>query len=601
MAALLFLLSRISGCWAQAPSRLTLRESVADTGSYAALTAQQPPTPDSLEGLWASTVAASPQIRGVLTVTRRPEGWSASVHGTAVPFQPHGDSIRFILPGNQGEFRGRVADGGSAIAGFWIQPAGVVIGAPYASPLLLMRVGPAIWRGSVVPLEDRFTLYARIERQPDGRLVAVFRNPEANIRGGAARLDVQRAVDSIRFTDPSSGSVQVQGTYDVTGHRLVLQYPPLSKPVILTPQRPERSAFYPRGLHARYRYRTPETLDDGWKTARAAAVGIDEARLTGLVQALSDTDPAAPGAPLIHSILVARHGRMVLEEYFLGFDRAQPHDLRSVSKIFGSVMLGAAIDRGLLPGGADTPVYRLLGYDSVANPDPRKSRITLAHLLTHSTGLACDDNGADLPGNENVMQSQQAQPDWYKYTLDLPLLHDPGQVYAYCSGTMNLVGGALHSVTRLWLPEAFRRYVAVPLGISRFYMNLMPGGDGYAGGGMFLLPRDLLKLGQVHLDGGVWNGHRVMSLRWVAQSTAWHIAAPDSSSDGYGWHRHTLRHAAHVYQEYEANGNGGQFLIVVPAFDLVVVFTAGNYNSYGIWRRFRDQLVADQIIAAVHE
>ena len=76
------------------------------------------------------------------------------------------------------------------------------------------------------------------------------------------------------------------------------------------------------------------------------------------------------------------------------------------------------------------------------------------------------------------------------------------------------------------------------------------------------------------------------------------IDAPNGTSDGYGWHRYTFVVGGKTYQEYEANGNGGQFLIVVPAFDLAVVFTAGNYNQYRIWRKFRDDLVPRYILAA---
>ena len=112
-------------------------------------------------------------------------------------------------------------------------------------------------------------------------------------------------------------------------------------------------------------------------------------------------------------------------------------------------------------------------------------------------------------------------------------------------------------------------------------------------------PRDLLKLGELHLRGGVWNGARVVSKRWVDESTAHQISVPNGSSDGYGWHRHTLQVGGRSYQEYEANGNGGQFLIVVPELDLAIVFTAGNYGQYNIWRKFRDELVPQYIMTAV--
>ena len=75
--------------------------------------------------------------------------------------------------------------------------------------------------------------------------------------------------------------------------------------------------------------------------------------------------------------------------------------------------------------------------------------------------------------------------------------------------------------------------------------------------------------------------------------------APDSSHDGYAWHLHTLTHDGKAYREYDASGNGGQLMIVLPELDIVVAFTAGNYNRYRIWRKFRDELVPQYIIGAL--
>lgn len=154
-----------------------------------------------------------------------------------------------------------------------------------------------------------------------------------------------------------------------------------------------------------------------------------------------------------------------------------------------------------------------------------------------------------------------------------------------------------------WLPHFFDEHVAAPLQISHYAINLTPTGDAYGGGGIQMRPRDLLKFGQAFLDGGVWNGRRLVSEDWVKRSTAHQIAVPNGTpnagSDGYGWHRHTLHADGRNYQEYEANGNGGQFLIVIPELQLTVVFTAGNYLQYGIWRKFRDELVPQYVIPAI--
>ncbi len=128
-------------------------------------------------------------------------------------------------------------------------------------------------------------------------------------------------------------------------------------------------------------------------------------------------------------------------------------------------------------------------------------------------------------------------------------------------------------------------------------MNLMPNGDAFAGGGAYLRPRDLLKLGQVYVNGGTWNGERIVSRRWVELSTTKQMDVPDGTSDGYGWHLKSLPAKGREWPVYYASGNGGQLVVVVPELDLVVGFTAGNYMRYPIWRDFRDVLVPEVIEA----
>ncbi|HEY5087938.1 MAG TPA: serine hydrolase, partial [Gemmatimonadaceae bacterium] len=348
-----------------------------------------------------------------------------------------------------------------------------------------------------------------------------------------------------------------------------------------------------------YEYRVPqERLQDGWQTARASEVGLDEEKLAEFVRAIEATDPVAPRAPAIHSLLVARHGKLVLEEYFAGYDATRVHDLRSASKTFTSVMLGVAMHQKNVISPA-TRIYSIFpNTEKLVAADPRRAEITLGQLLTHSSGLACDDDDDASPGNEDRLQTQKAQPDWYRYTLELPVVHQPGTLYAYCSAGLNLAAGVIARATKSWLPAFFDQSIAQPLRIDHYAINLTPSGQMYGGGGVQMRPRDLLKFGQLYLDGGMWNGHRIVDKSWVATSTSQQVTN-QNGSDGFAWHRYSLKARGRAYQEYEASGNGGQFLIVVPELDIAVVITAGNYGQYGIWRTFRDELVPKYILGAV--
>ena len=570
------------------------------------LTGQAPVAPaDRLIGIWGSDNSYGPRLRGELTVRRQDDGsWHASLGGVATSAPIRGDSIILAFPGTLGWFRGAVAASGQ-IEGWWIQPPGLIYDQPFTTRLTLARLRPGTWRGTVVPLEETFTLYLAIwRRASDGALIGAFRNPEFNLRGPASSYRVSLDGDSIRFSarpDTTQPEVRMAAHFDAQQSQVTMRWRQLGRTIVLTP----RDTVQAVGLFTRvprgqtYRYTVPEPEADGWTTAAAGTVGFDEAALARLVQRISDTLPFDARSPHIHSLLIARRGRLVLDEYFMGHDRTIPHDTRSAAKTYASVMVGAAMLGGIRIG-PDTRLYPLVGdLGKGATADPRRDRITIGHLLTHTTGLACDDNDDDSPGNEGTMQSQSAQPNWWRYTLELPMAFEPGSHYAYCSATMNLAGAALTRATRTWLPEYFDRTIARPLQFGRYYYNLQPTQEGYLGGGLRLTPRDLLKIGQVYLDGGAWHGRRIVSADWVRRSTSLQVADSTQSADGYAWHRGVLKVGDRTYREYEANGNGGQFIMVVPELELAVAFTAGNYLGYGVWRHFRDTLLTEAIIPAI--
>lgn len=575
--------------------------------SQPALQAVAPPraaASDDLLGLWGGEALLGPQVRGELLLERHGARWTARVAGFEVAADHTGDSVVLQLPGGQGTVRARVpsappsrradgrADGradrppNGTPDGFWVQPLDGD-GPPYATPLRFRPAGAGAWRATVTPLDARFPLYLWVRRGGDGALQGVFRNPAANWPGRAGVYGVVRERTSdgktVTFLDPRTRQPKYRQPYDSAGRTLLFDF---GGPILLTPRTREQAVgFVPRSpALAPYAYRPPADLADGWRGAPARTVGVDEAALTQIVRGLVAADPLDDALPRVHALVIARRGRLVLDEYFYGTGPDQLHDLRSASKTVTSILAGAAMYQGALHGGAPLNMQTAVG--TVAG-----APVTVGQLLTHTSGLACDDDDDASPGNEDAMQAQRGQPDWYRFTLALPRAHPPGTTYAYCSGGINLVGRVIGAATHTWLPAFFERALARPLGIAHYAVNLMPTGEAYAGGGLQLRPRDLLKLGQLYLDGGVWRGTRVVSAAWVAQSTARQVDRPDGSTDGFGWHRHVLTARGRTYETYEASGNGGQFVVVVPDLQLVVATTAGNYGQYAAWRRIREALV----------
>jgi len=559
----------------------------------------------ALAGVWGTEQSFGPLVRGMLTIDGRHAKWRASIAGFTFPVDHNGFQITFSLPDAVGEFRGSLDRASNTVYGEWIQPAGVINNGRYATPVRLLSVNASVWRGQVVPLDDRVSFYVCIQPQPDSSLKAAVLNPEHNL---FRRRSYNVAVNglTVTFTNPKRPDDHFTGTYDKQSDRLTLplldSYPPLA---LSRRSRGDAPGFYARTPSTSpYQYVKPIAGNDGWTTASLANVGIDQRPIAALVEKILTADP--PDNPVnIDSLLIARHGKLVFEEYFHGFDEERPHDMRSASKTFAPVLVGIARDHGI-DLGPGTPVYSLFTQDKpFAHWETRKTQLTLKALMTMTSGLACDDNDDASPGNEDNMQSQSAQPNWYKYTLDLPMSAEPGSKHAvYCSADLNLVGGAVSRATHAWLPQFFDEYLARPLQFHTYHMNLMATGEAYMGGGLYLRPRDELKLGQLYLSGGIWGRRRILNQDWVRQSTtAYSTFDPQTDYDalheyGFGWHINRLRAGDRVFRVYSAGGNGGQIVMVIPDLDLVVGFNGGSYGEFAKWYRWGLQLVPQYIIPA---
>lgn len=557
----------------------------------------------SVEGLWGAETRLGIPVQGQLTIDSRGGKWEASISGYTVPATLNGKRLTLSLPGKLGAFQGHYDAQTQGLRGEWIQSAGIVLDGQYASLVTFRLSSPHVWQGNVVPLEQRISAYLSISRR-DGRLTAVASNPEGNFFDRRV-YSVTQEGNSISI---EANGKKFSGVYDQQAGTLSL---PLVDwlPAFQFTRRSATDAagYYPRvpANGEPWTYRAPAMREDGWSVSTLKREGMDEAALAKLLNRILEADPNSTSLK-VQSLLIARHGRLVLEDYFYGFSADRVHDMRSAGKTFAPVLVGLAQQQGSTLG-PRTPVYPLFSqYGAFANPDERKQHMTLQNIMTMTAGNACDDNDDESPGNEDRMQSNRTQPDWYKYTLDLPMIAQPGDQQAvYCSGDLNLVGGAVAADRHTWLPDFFEEHLARPLQFSRYYLNLMPTCEAYMGGGAYLTPRDQLKLGQLYLDGGVWHGKRLVSKAWVADSTSFHARFAKERSlgqeheYGYGWHLHTLQSDGRAYKVFAAEGNGGQFVIVIPALDLVIGMTGGAYGEFAQWYRWELELVPTYLIPAV--
>ena len=350
-------------------------------------------------------------------------------------------------------------------------------------------------------------------------------------------------------------------------------------------------------------YRPPIADASGWPVATLQDEGLSFEPLAELVRTL-DLPPTSVHDPDIHGVLVARHGKLVFEQYFHGFDRTTPHDTRSAGKVLATTLVGALM-RDHPRFGLDTRVYDTLAFPT--DDDPRKRDMTVEHLLTMASGFDCDDWDGTRPGSEDVIGDDHPEVDVYDYTLRLPMALAPGTESIYCSINPNLLGHVVATVAAQPLAEVFDERIARPLGIEHYWLNTQITGEPYLGGGSRLLPRDFMKFGQLMLDGGTWRGRRVLDADFARRAGEGRVQLrgqnPPASTNrtmryGYLWWTIEYPYRGRTVRAYFASGNGGQEVVVVPELDLVIATFGGNYADSAGWLMVK-KLIPEYVLAAV--
>jgi CubicO group peptidase (beta-lactamase class C family) len=337
----------------------------------------------------------------------------------------------------------------------------------------------------------------------------------------------------------------------------------------------------------KYNYTVPEQLDDGLQVGYLNSANISMGPIQELINEI-----LRGSFQKVQSILIWRHGSLVLEEYFRNWNRDMKHTLMSCTKSMTSAIFGIARDRGFIRELDQRLFARFPDYIHLASDI--KNRITLRHLLTFTSGFEWDQNPLD--NNNNLTQMVNSR-DMIEYVLGLPMEAEPGAVWNYCGGCTQLLAEIVERSSGQPADAFIRTNLFGPLGITDFNWRTHRSGDVLADYGLEMRPRDMMKVGLLFLNRGLWKGSRVVSEDWVDQSTTRHIAL--SNTHGYGfqwWSQDYPSHLGQVFSFY-ASGNGGQRIMVFPSLDMVVVFTEGAYNQ----PTSSDAMISGYILPAVQE
>lgn len=531
-------------------------------------------------GLWEAHHRLGPEIHGEMIVRKRGDAWIANIAGQNHPMMLQHGVISFDLPGGRGGFRARLTRTGIQ-HGQWFQPSSSVTPA-FASSVSFAREGRDQWRGHVRPVPADFSFYLLISRRPDGSLDALIRNPQRNI-GRQLRVDgVVRDAEKLTFIGREPGgktAPRFNGRFNEDGTVISVDLGPAFGGTYDFTRATEQSAFYPRGkAPADYVYTKPLKRKDGWAVGSLDGAGISRRGIEAFLRRLLSEPMEAPEAPQVDALLIARHGKLVVEEYFHGWDRDTPHNTRSAGKSVTAALIGSAIHAGA-PLALSSKVYDVMGKGATRqDPDPLKSRMTLEHLLTMSSGFYCNDSNPEAPGNEETMLSQSAEPDFYRYTLRVPMDRTPGEKSVYCSADANLALGMLNQATGEHPMDLFERLIARPLQITQSAWYLSPSRQPYGGGSLVITPRDFLKIGQTMLDGGRWKGRRILDEDFVKNMSS-PLHPLKNIHYGYLWWSIEWPYKGRSVRAFFAGGNGGQAIIVIPELDLVIGTFGSSYSS----------------------
>lgn len=270
------------------------------------------------------------------------------------------------------------------------------------------------------------------------------------------------------------------------------------------------------------------------------------------------------------SLLVARHGRIVLETQYAPFRAGLKHRVYSVTKSVTSTLVGIALKDGVLDS-TDRQVVEFFADRTIASLDDAKKAMTIRHLLDMTSGIAWSEPFSGL--HESVFAMEHS-PDWQQFILDRPMAAAPGTTFDYNSGNSHLLSAILTKVTGRSALDYARQTLFGPLGIEDILWLPDPQGISIGGYGLYLQPRDMAKVGYLYLRNGMWDGKRILSESWIEGVRKANVAIRESWSAN-------LRYGDQFWvipsrDTYMAAGLRRQLIIVMPKLDIVAVATGSS-------------------------
>jgi CubicO group peptidase (beta-lactamase class C family) len=312
--------------------------------------------------------------------------------------------------------------------------------------------------------------------------------------------------------------------------------------------------------------------------ADLSSVKMSQDTISKLIQLINSNPPND-----FRGMVVIKNNKLVVEEYFNTYWRETIHDIRSAGKGVTSLLLGIAIDQGLIKS-VEQSIYDFLPSPKFKQPDKDGHQdIKIKHLLTMSSGLSADDNDEKSPGSS---LNWLTKDDWVNFAISLPMIFTPGKKYVYNDVCPMLIGAIIEETSGKKLSDFAKQNLFTPLGIREFYWYTASNGRTGPMGNLYISTLDFAKLGQLLINKGQWQGKKIISPEWIVEISKkrFDIAKDDPFANAYGyfWFSMTKEIDGKKYDCVYASGNGGNLLFVIPTENLVVSLTSSAYGQgYG--------------------
>jgi len=302
----------------------------------------------------------------------------------------------------------------------------------------------------------------------------------------------------------------------------------------------------------------------------------------GLIQFESDTP--VNDKPLtdifeigtVQSLIIHKNGASIAEHYRGTMHGERTVNIKSASKSVLSLLIGIAIDQNFIDGTDQTIDIYFPDYFE-ENPDPIKSSLTIQDLLTMRTGL--ETTSFRNYGRWALSSS------WIHFALNQPIVDEPGGNMIYSTGTSHLLSVILTRATGMSTLAFANRYLFNPLDIQVGGWDRGPEGYYMGGNNMALSPKALVKIGELMMNMGSYNGETIVSKEWIMESIQVYTRSNFNPYDyGYMWWSREISE----HKVYFAWGNGGQYIMILPELDAVLSITS-SLSSNGS-RRYQQEI-----------